>query len=206
MTYKEDGSLSVRFTFTGGTFNIRTVAEKIFDLHPSAIEGPNNVLDKPLPGDFVVRVGADRAEVEKAFQRILETEFEEGIDVKVSDVKRTAYVASGALKLKPDDGTHVAVNCGTAPHEFPEVISSGNVKEFLTSLSQYINTSVAMEGIENSEQRFAWRESRYGNAIASKRVDFQVEKVLELVSRQTGLTFETSEIDKTVLSLKTRTP
>ena len=63
-----------------------------------------------------------------------------------------------------------------------------------------------MEGIENSEQRFAWRESRYGNAIASKRVDFQVEKVLELVSRQTGLTFETSEIDKTVLSLKTRTP
>ncbi len=203
-TYKDDGSLDHRHSVDGGTYKVGQVAQHVFSMNQTAIEGPEDILNKPLPGDFVVRANADRLELEKAFRRMLESELQAGIEVKTEEVNRPTYIASGELKLDLDAGKEVAVHSGSKPNAYPATIDSGDVKKFLGSLSRYINTSVTHDSIGNAEQRFSWSTSLYGNEDKpkNKRFDFQAEKVLEIVSKQTGLKFEKSEAKKTVLSIR----
>jgi hypothetical protein len=198
---EDDGKLSAIYTFNGGVFNVRTIAEKIFGLHPSAIEGPEDVLNMRLPGDFVVRDNADKTEIADAFRRALEAETQSRIEVKLEEVSRPVYVVSGDFEAEGDRNGHVVVNSGTKPNRYPEIISSGNLEKFLTSLSEYINVSVKMGTIDSTEDEFTWRESRYSKE-AKQQINFNVETVLQLVSEQTGLKFKKRESKKAVVVIR----
>ncbi|QEG20543.1 M56 family metallopeptidase [Mariniblastus fucicola] len=207
LEWSENGDISFRHFYRGGVFKVRQLAEQIFQLHSSAIEGDPNLLNAKISGDFVVRAGASREELESAFRKMLETEFQSKMKVETVKVDRPLYVASGSLTLNFEDGQkEVSVNAGPSEKSYPEMIQSGDVKSFLSSLSEYINCSIAMGEISNDDQKFTWSERAYGleDHAPEDRFDFRIENVLEIVSQQTGLTFEKRSSPKSILTIQRR--
>ena len=212
MGFTEDGAFSHRQILFRGSFNVREVAEYISGLHPSAIEGPEDLLNKLMLGDFVVRNNADNKAVAEAFERVLESEFQSAIDVKINELARPRYVVSGQFKLNDklcldtdaDGNKEVAVHAGSKRNEHPEKFASGDLENFLNSLSKFINLSISINDVQNLEQKMQWRECLYSDRGNSKDApfEFKAEKVLEIVTSQTGLKFEKREAKKTVLSIQ----
>ena len=208
LEYKENGKLSFRHQYNGGIFKVRQLAEQFFQLHPSAIEGDNELLEMRIPGDFVVRVGAKRKDLEAAFKQMLETEWQKDLAVQTPKVDRPLYVASGTLDLNPVNGQkEVDVNAGPKSEAYPKLIQRGNAQDFIRSLSKYINCDVKIENVDNGDDEFWWSERSYNlNAHSPEdRYDFHIENVLKIVSSQTGLKFEKRSSPKSILSIRKAT-
>ena len=208
LQFDGDNELSYRFSINGGVFSARGLALQIFQVHPSAIEGDNELLEKRIPGDFVIRAGAKRKDLEAAFKQILESEYQKDLEVQTTTVDRPLYVASGTLELNPVNGQReVDVNAGPKSEAYPKLIQRGNAQEFLRSLSKYINCDVKIEGVKNGEDEFWWSERFYNlNARPPEdRYDFRIENVLKIVSSQTGLKFEKQSSPKSILTIRKAT-
>ena len=208
LQFDGDNKLSYRSSINGGVFSARGLALQIFQVHPSAIEGDNELLEKRIPGDFVIRAGAKRKDLEAAFKQILESEYQKDLEVQTTTVDRPLYVASGTLELNPVNGQReVDVNAGPKSEAYPKLIQKGNAQDFLRSLSKYINCDVKIEDVDNGDDEFWWSERFYNlNARPPKdRYDFRIENVLKIVSSQTGLKFEKQSSSKSVLTIRKAT-
>ena len=202
--FREDGTFERKHLFSGGTYRVRDIAKQIFELQPSAIEGDDELLNRRLPGDFVVRVGADSTEVADALRRVIERELQVEVEVKFDMVSRPVYVANGTLKLELDAEDKIKVHSGSKPGLFPEIISNGNLERFLSSLSKYVNRNIKLGDVLNADQKFKWSEAAYLNdqKPKDKQFPFDVAKVLEIVEAQTGLMFEKQKEERNVLTIR----
>ena len=201
----KDNKLSYYSFFEGGVFKVRGLAMRFFQLHPSAIEGDTELLEMRIPGDFVIRAGATRKDMEAAFEQMLEAECQKDLAVQTNKVDRPLYVVSGTLELNPVNGQkEVDVNAGAKSEAYPKLVKRGNAEEFLRSLSGYINCAVKIEGVKNGEDEFWWSERVYNlnSHPPEERYDFRIENVLKIVSSQTGLKFEKQSSPKSILTIR----
>ena len=208
LQFDDDNEISYRSSINGGVFSARGLALQIFQLHPSAIEGDTELLEMRIPGDFVIRTGAKRKDMETAFKQIIEAESQKELTVQTATVDRPLYVVSGTLELNPVNGQKVVdVNAGPKSEAYPKLAQRGNAQEFLRSLSKYINCDVKIEGVKNGEDEFWWSERFYNlNARPPEdRYDFRIENVLKIVSSQTGLKFEKQSSPKSILTIRKAT-
>ncbi len=70
-------------------------------LKGTQIDGPRDLLDKYLPGDWVVRTGANDAEILRRLSAILRDELSLPVKMDFREVQRPVYVVSGEYKLTP---------------------------------------------------------------------------------------------------------
>lgn len=84
--FRWDGRL--RHSGTLGTHRLRDVLSSIAGLQSWEIEGPAELLDWPIPGDWVLRPGATRADLLKALEPILTDELKRSVRFTPVEVER----------------------------------------------------------------------------------------------------------------------
>jgi len=175
---------------------------------PADIDIPANVLGVELAGDFLVRAEATRDELAEALSTIVSQELGQPIRLQFQDLPREVYVARGTLTLdeskleKESDRPVIAVNGGDYAGAHGEILGFGDLAQLLSDLSEYVDVPIANETAA-AERDIAWSKRWYDrdSTPAAERFRLNPQTVLDLVSQQTGITFERQTRTVTVLNL-----
>jgi hypothetical protein len=160
------------------------------------VEAPKEVLERPVPGDYVYRPDATEKELLPALAEVVSQELGRPVLFLFQDVERSVYVARGKLDLetKPvrtrEGRPLIAMNGGEHDGDFGEVIGFGDLGDLLKELSDYINVKVIDETAP-SDKDLSWSRRWYDleKTPTEKRFALESEKVLELICEQTGIEF-----------------
>ncbi len=217
----EEGPSAMVFRWTGGKlrnwgmtfgdaadpgYNLTGVLDALLDIKSQEIDGPRELLDARLAGDWVIRAGADQAEVVKQLQSILQNEFSLPMKLEFRDVERDVYVARGEYELTPlpgqegkgkliltdetittDEiqifGTELVPNSGAGG-------GTGEFEEFLGWLGRWIGTPIVAEVDLKPTNQVSWHlHEKSPSTDQSRSEDHDPILVLGNITLQTGLTF-----------------
>jgi len=178
------------------TPDIDSTLRGVLRLKSYEFEGPRELLDLNLPGDWIVRDEAPVAAKLAALQEVLANELERKIRFEKRTVEHEVIVATGRFSFHPlaearkQDTVHLYVD---------ELSSSGggsvdSVAEFLQTVGNRVNTYVIDRTEPSEETRILYylhRSSRTLRQMESGPEKAKKLKVfLENLSRQTDLQFE----------------
>jgi hypothetical protein len=177
---------------------------------PADIDIPAEVLEVELPGDYLVRTDATRDELAAALSTIASQELGRSVRLQFQEVPREVFVARGTLTLdesklrKYSDRPLIAVNGGDHAGDHGEALGFGNVDRLLSDLSEYVDVKIVNE-TSATDRELAWSKRWYDrdSTPAAQRFRLNPQAVLELVSQQTGVTFERETRAVRVLNLAT---
>jgi beta-lactamase regulating signal transducer with metallopeptidase domain len=175
---------------------------------PADIDIPAQVLSVELAGDFLVRSDATRDELAAALSTIVSQELGQPIRLQFQELPREVYVARGTLTLdeskleRDSDRPVIAVNGGHYAGDHGELLGFGDLAGLLSDLSEYIDVPIVNETAA-AEREIAWSKRWYDldSTPAAERFRLNPQTVLDLVSRQTGITFERQTRTAKVLNL-----
>ncbi|MCO6047736.1 carboxypeptidase regulatory-like domain-containing protein [Aeoliella sp. ICT_H6.2] len=207
MTFRWDGDT---LTSWGMSFNdpdnpgytLSGLMNALVNIKPQQMDGPAELLDRRLPGDWVIRPGADRQEVIAQIEAILREEFDMKVKLEFREVQREVYVVSGRYHYSPledqvdeepprrgaSDPIQV-FGTKTLPEDFAGN-GLGDFDKFLRGVGDWINTPIVNELEVPTQRRLTWkfyRKSPHTNE--SHRQNHDPVTVLRTISRQTGLEF-----------------
>ena len=162
------------------------------------IEGPRELLEMAVPGDWVIRKGASKADLLKALEAIFRDEFKQSVVFTQREVERDVVVVKGSYKFHPlgDVVGEARVHLGTDSLPASEGGGgSGTLQEMFDWLGNRMNILVVNESESaGSMPGIVWRDHL---AEESARVPSNDEEgratlkgVLANLTKQTELTFE----------------
>ncbi|MCA9152793.1 MAG: hypothetical protein KDA92_25995, partial [Planctomycetales bacterium] len=204
----QDGQMSGLPTYYGDL--VPTLEHLIGSLlnQPSAdIELPADILGVALPGDYLVRSDATHDELLAALSELASQELGRPVRLSFQDVSRVAYVARGTLTLdesklaKYRNKPSIAINAGEGAGAHGEIINVGDFATLLRELSEYIDVGIIDE-TTSTDRRLAWSKRSYnhdGQPDSQRLLDPRI--ALDLVTQQTGITFELQTRTRKVLTL-----
>jgi hypothetical protein len=189
-----------------GGYDLDDVVEATAGIHPQWIEGPAELREKELPGDWIVRPTASREEILTELERILNRELSMGVRLRLAEVERDVYVACGKYKFKPlpgqpavDEtqltdrvsrtdpiqifGAELAPDSGAGG-------GMGNFQEFCDWLGEWVAAPIVIEVDQPPRGELSWRlheRSPFTDAERARAHDPKL--VLPNISKQTGLEF-----------------
>jgi hypothetical protein len=196
-------------TFGGSVddgYSLSSALDALLDIKSQQIDGPRELLDSRLPGDLVIRDGADQAAVLKQLQDILQTELSLPVKLEFREVEREVYVARGEYELTPlagqegkgkliltdetittDEiqifGTQLVPNSGAGG-------GTGEFEEFLGWLGRWIGTPIVSEVDLKPTNQVSWHlHERSPSTDQTRSEDHDPILVLGNITLQTGLTF-----------------
>jgi hypothetical protein len=157
-------------------------------------EGPKELLEMPVPGDWIVRKTADRKEVLKTLERILEKDLRRKIRFTEREVEREVAVVRGKYEFHPIPGNKVDWE---SVHIYVETLDpnegagggSGDLAEFLRWVGSRLNRWVINE-TDSYSTKMQWRNNRDSNRREIKDDPARIAKVFENLARQTSLDFK----------------
>ncbi len=205
----KDGQLGELRTFYAGFApQLEHLIGALLHQAPADVDIPADVLGVELPGDFLVRSGATRDDLAAALSTIASQELGGPIRLQFQNLPREVYVARGTLTLdesklrKYSDRPLIAVNGGDHVGDHGEMLAFGNLGRLLSELSEYIDVKVVDETTA-SDRDIAWSKRWYDrdSTPAAQRFRLDPQAVLDLVSQQTGVTFERETRTVSVLNL-----
>ena len=191
--FRWDGRL--RHWGSMGTNSLQQVLGFVVKLGRGEFDGPAELLNMPVPGDWIVSQDASETDQLKALEKILADELTKPIQFTPRDIEREVIVAAGRYQFRPLGGlpTERAVHLGT--ELLPPVDGgggSGSLREMLDWLGNRVSRLVIDE-TESSNEKVQWRDhlARAMNEIASDNELGRelLKRLLENVSKQTSLTF-----------------
>ena len=207
-----------------GGADLGDILNSVAGVFPQDMQGPADLLDKDLPGDWVVRVGAPREKIVAALQDIVNRELEFGVRLRFSQVDRDVYVARGDYKFTPLPGQpkvdktqltdRVSVTDPIQVFGAELVPNSGSgggmgdFSEFCDWVGRWIGAPLVSEAAGTSRE-ITWR--LHAHSPFTKEQDRQArdpELVLANITRQTGLKFikETRPVEVLVIEHRIAAP
>ncbi|HZW33235.1 MAG TPA: M56 family metallopeptidase [Isosphaeraceae bacterium] len=179
-----------------GTNRLQDVLGFVLKLRRGEFDGPAELLNRPVPGDWIVRQGASKDDLLKALETILADELKQPIHFTPREVEHEVIVAAGRYQFHPlgDLPKERAVHLGTEslPSEDGGGGGSGSLREMLDWLGDRVSRLVIDE-TDSSKETVQWRDhlARAMNEMASGTESGRalLQRLLENVSKQTSLTF-----------------
>ena len=169
----------------------------VLNLRRGELECPAELLKIRIPGDWVVRPGASKADELKALEGIMADELKTPIHFTQREVEREVIVAKGRYQFHA---------LGDIPHERAVYLTtealalnqnggggSGSLREMLDWLSDRVNR-VVIDDTGPPNERIQWHDhlmyqaEELGADTESGRA--LRKRLLENVSKQTSLTFD----------------
>lgn len=167
-------------------------------------EGPRDLLNWEISGDWVVRPHASVDQRMAALESVLRQQSGRKFHFEKRKVKRDAIIATGTFHFQPiddpkwKDGVNLYADKLNQPGMGGG--ATGDVAAFLTDLGSMLHRRVISK-VEPSRARLDWRYHNSGDLRYIKQdaeYERRLDSVLENVSRQTGLKFEKTVVDADV--------
>ncbi len=178
-----------------GITSLQQVLGFVLRFGSGELDGPAELLNTPIPGDWVVRQGAPKTDLLKALEKILTTELQKPIHFTARQVEREVIVAAGTYRFHPlgDLQKEQAVHLGTGSFPSDEGGGgSGSLRQMLDWLGDRVGRLVIDE-TEPYNGMIEWRDhlARTMNEIASGSESGRelLKRLLDNVSKQSSLTF-----------------
>jgi hypothetical protein len=188
----------------GAGYTLSDVVDNALKIKPPDFEGPKEILNLRLEGDWVIRKNASEEESIMQLGTILQKEY--GIPMRLVFVKkvRGIYVARGKYHFSPvqrEEKEDEKNEKGSAKNGRIEIYGSelsnprfggggsGEFKEFLAWLGRWIDASIIDEVSEPPVERVIWHDNHSEKEKGGSSDDHDPEQVLKNIAAQTGLTF-----------------
>jgi len=200
-TFHWDGELkNWGMGFGSGKRPLKSVLGSNLSMNQNSYEGPEELLDIEVPGDWIVRKDASEEQKLKALEEILAKEIDRKIRFEKRTVERKAIIATGSFKYHrlpvAQDDRYILMFSGDFVNEDGggggTADSVHKFLEAMEAIGNRVNTPV-IDRTESSEQiRIPYRH--YRSAYLS-RIEDPTEKekkmiqLLDNISRQTNLQF-----------------
>lgn len=205
MTFFWDGKKLKGWGMTfGEPYNVVGVLDSALKIKKQDIEGPDEVLKKPLAGDWVIRPEASEEKVLNDLEEILQKELELPVRLLFAKRVRTVYVARGKYQFNPVDLEGAEVDPKTQQKKKSDRVEvygeklgpsdlggggAGDLAEFLGWVGRWIEIPIIDEVPERPSMDLVWHlndtQDKQGNELDNRNP----ELVLKNMTAQTGLTF-----------------
>jgi hypothetical protein len=186
-------------SFTGGKVPLKHVLTFPLLMQSYEFEGPENLLSIDLIGDWVVRPQATREQKLAALSRVIKEASGRLVTFEKRDVERDVIVAKGRFAFKPlpepAGGRSVVMYIDPFKPNDGGGGGSGDLARFLATLGTRVRNRVIDETDGPLPANFQWehQQSSYlSRDPAGPERDAKLRALLDNVSKQTGLTFETA--------------
>ena len=83
-------------------FTIHDLLQSLFTLTPDAIDGQPPLLDRKIPGDFLVRADVPPEQLRPALEKLLSEQLDLPVTLTFHDIPTTTYALAGTWKTNPD--------------------------------------------------------------------------------------------------------
>jgi hypothetical protein len=187
-------------------YNLTGVLDALLDIKSQEIDGPRELRDTRLAGDWVIREGAEQEAVVKQLQEILQNEFSIPVKLGFREVEREVYVARGEYELTPLPGqegkgklilTDETVTTDEIQIFGTELVPNGGAgggtgefEEFLGWLGRWIGKPIVSEVDLKPTNQVSWHlHERSPSTEQTRDEDHDAILVLGNITLQTGLTF-----------------
>lgn len=191
-------------TFTDGV-SLETAFERIIGLSKFEYNSiPDTLLSIRIPGDWVVREGASKEHLLKAFEQVVQEYTNQPIRFEKQQVELDAIVARGKFRFKPLTGTY---NCRWI-HVYsdkldPDERGGGGTYSLDRFLTQRLAETQLKQHVVNltdssDDVRAKWgchMSSYLGKIAPGPERDAKLDQLLDNLAKQTSLTF-TKELRK----------
>jgi RNA polymerase sigma factor (sigma-70 family) len=183
---------------------------RVFDLtmkFPAIrVESDDDLLDRKVTGDFVVRAGADPVKVAAALETILRKECDLPVSLAVADAERDVYVLSGKYEAKPlpdRKESQIEVYGFELTDRNTGGGGSGSLQEMADHLEGWIEARIALDKIEGAPKRVEWHFNFRSPFTKEQHAeDKDPESVMKNIAAQTGLTVKLEKRKVKVLAVK----
>ncbi len=172
-------------TFNGGDgYSLSGLLDALLGIKKQAVEG-GEVLDKIVPGDWVIRRGAKQDEVLKELETILQQELSLRVRIEWSDVERPVYVVRGTYRFTALDGgrteeklitadrtaitTPIEIYGGALVPNSGAGGGTGQFDELLDWLGRWIDKPIVSEVKEKPAGKFSWHLHERSPSTAQTR-------------------------------------
>ena len=164
-------------------------------------EGPDELMQIQVPGDWIVREGVSVGEKLKALEKILADEVGRNVRFVKRTVERQAIIATGRFEFRPlpaakdDKWVHVFVG-DFDPDAGGSGGTAGSVADFLGAFGDDLDIAMIDRTDPSGQIQIPYRNRLNRLPSSLGRMEDQTEKaekltmVLDNVSRQTNLQFE----------------
>ena len=176
---------------------LRNVLDSVVGLKTYEYEGPADLLSLDFAGDWVVRPEADTGEKLLALSRMVKQAYGRDVRFEKRELPREVIVAGGKWEFKPLQGTYNDkwVHLFVEEPDKSEGAGggSGDLTAFLKMLGDRTGSRVVDEVEGERPKMFTWghhNSSRLHNQPAGPERLEKLMKLLDVVSKQTGLTLE----------------
>lgn len=210
MTFRWDGENLSSWGSSFGNrddpgYTLSSLLDGLLDSKPQKVLGPNSILNKPLAGDWVMRTDADRQQVVAELEEILRNEFGMKVRLRIRNLERDVYVATGRYQFKPIDDSSLESNMAAGNGSLNRVQvfankltpdagaggGSGEVDRLLLMLGRWIDSPIVSELGPPSQRHVSWRlHNTVGTTPKERRENHEAEVVLANITRQTGIEFK----------------
>jgi RNA polymerase sigma factor (sigma-70 family) len=164
-----------------------------FGIFPQQVEGPRDLLDAQIDGDFIVRVGVPANKVVSALEIILRQECHVAAKLSLREVERKVIVVTGNYKASPLQGRPanlVEIYGAMLVEDGGGGGGSGDFATFLRWVGMYINRQVVNEAAETPKGTLRWHYNERPKFTDEERgADHDEKLVLKHLVEQTGLSF-----------------
>ena len=196
-----DGALKRRSSGHGWNRTpLKSVLTFALQLSNNDFEGPAELLNINIPGDWITRTDSTPAERLQALESILQKELNQPIHFTQREVERKAIVVEGKLvirELEPDQETNARVRVYTNDPPYMENAASGGggLDHLLTMLRDHLGL-VVINKTEPSDVRFfywRWKDVYYDDPPEEL-----VREYMNDLAQQTSLTFRLTNLTQPV--------
>ncbi|WP_010588075.1 hypothetical protein [Schlesneria paludicola] len=206
MTFFWDGKRLKGWGMTfGEPYNLVGILDSALKIKKQDIEGPEDVINKPIPGDWVIRPEASEEQVLKELEAILQRQLELPVRLAFAKRVRTVYVARGKYQFTAVDLEDAETDQKTQKKSKSDRIEiygeklgptdlggggAGDLKELLGWVGRWIEVPLIDEVEERPSEDVVWHlndmQDKRGNPLDNRNP----ELVLKNLTAQTGLTFK----------------
>ncbi len=197
-SYRWDGKLHCEdFSMGSGGWPLITVCDAVHRIKSQQISGPPELLQTPLPGDWVYREAVPDEVFARQFEAILRQELQLPIHLEFREVKREVYVARGDYHFTPSDdktGNLRGVQIYGRTKSPDAGGCHGRFAQFLNWVGCWIDVPIVSE-VKAHPQQLLWRQHEPAGegarpaTAAERREAHDPALVLHNVEQQTGLHF-----------------
>ncbi|MEZ6100149.1 MAG: hypothetical protein R3E01_14370 [Pirellulaceae bacterium] len=209
--FEKEGKLrSWGMTFSGGPdrgYSLSTLLDTATGFKRHEILAPQEVLSMSVPGDWIIREGADPEKLAGQISDILTHEMKIAVKAEIRDVEREVFVATGNYQFTPVDGqegTDVTItDRGTIRSDSLHIFGSqfdldsgagggsGDLKEMLQWAGNYIHVPIVNDVAEPQPEKLSWRlHGHIDPAKEEGQLTVEQEATVANLAKQTGIQFE----------------
>jgi hypothetical protein len=207
VTYQWDGKELQQSAVSIEPFRLTFLVDALHRIKREEISGPPDLLEKPLPGDWVVRPDVPDEVFARDLEAVLRRDLRLPIHLEFREEKRDVYVARGRFQFTPSTVEVVRTGPNAAKQTKPAPAikifgkrmysgpgsgggGSGNFKECLNWVGRWIETPIVNE-VTDTPNEVTWRLQadfrRKGQPEENE--DRDPALVLANIERQTGVHF-----------------